>query len=66
MGFKECRKAAGLRQEEVARELQVSQACVASWEKGKWMPKGPRLIRVAALYGCTVDALLKNDQKTAD
>lgn len=65
MGFKECRIAAGLSQEAVARELQVSQACVASWESGKWMPKGPRLLKVAALYGCTVDALLKKE-KAAD
>lgn len=65
MGFKDCRIAAGLSQDAVARALQVSQACVASWESGKWMPRGSRLLEVAELYGCTVDALLRKE-KTAD
>lgn len=66
MGIKECRLAAGLSQEEAAAALGVKQPNISAWESGRWLPKTPRLIKVAQLYGCTVDELLESEKKVAE
>lgn len=61
MSFREARINAGLKGKDVAAHFGVHPAAVTKWEKGKNLPKSPRLIEVAKLYGCTVDELLKGN-----
>lgn len=58
MTLKERRIAANLRQEDVARELEVDQSSVCKWEVlgNKPLPKYQR--KLANLYGCTVEELM--------
>ena len=63
MSFLSSRKKAGLTQMEVAKAIGVSDAAVCQWEKGETMPTASRLIQIAKLYKCTVDKLLKEDEK---
>ena len=62
MGFMEMREKANLRQTEVARVLGVSQGAVANWEAGLNNPTADKLIKMATLYRCTVDELLKGSK----
>lgn len=64
MGFKEMRKKAGLTQREAGAALGISCAAVAQWETDLTMPSGKRLLEVAALYGCSVDELLREEEKS--
>lgn len=57
------RKQAGYTQEESARKLSVSKGAVGQWEAGFCKPKTARLNEIAELYGCTVDELLRPDEK---
>ena len=61
MSFYAKRKKAGLTQQQVADHLGISDAAVVQWEKGKTFPKTEFLPKLAKLYGCTVDDLLKED-----
>ena len=63
MGFKEARKAAGLTMAEAGKRLGVSDAAVAQWESGATMPTAKRLLKVAALYGCTIDELFAEESE---
>ena len=58
-GFLFERRSRKLTQTDVAQALGVDQSTVSCWESGKAQPRGAMLLRVAALYGCTVDQLLK-------
>ena len=59
MGFIEMRKRTDLSQKEVAKILGVSQGAVANWEKRTNYPTVDNLKKLAVLYGCTTDELLK-------
>ena len=50
---------AGIKQKEVAEKIGVDQSAVSMWERGKNKPRPQHLFRLAELYGCTVDELLK-------
>lgn len=50
-------------QREVAKALGVKAAAVSNWESGKTMPRASLLPRIAELYGCTVDELLKEEEQ---
>lgn len=63
MGFLNARTKAGISQEKVAAELGVTGAAVSLWENGKTQPRASLLVKIAALYGCTVDDLLKPSGK---
>ena len=63
MSFSSARLAAGLSVQQVIEKLKVSDAAVYMWETGQQHPRASRLPEVAALYGCTVDELLKPDEK---
>lgn len=52
------RVAAGLKQEEIARELKINRSTVAKWETGRAKPRADVLVKLARLFGCTVDELL--------
>lgn len=58
MGFLSAREKVGLTQKEVAEKLGVDQSAVSFWETGKTHPRASLLMRLARLYGCTVDDLL--------
>ena len=62
MTLKELRENSGLRQVDVADKLDVDQAAVSRWESGKTRPSRKYHPRIARLYGCTVDELLRTDE----
>lgn len=57
MTLEERRLAAGLRQEDVAKKLDVTQSAVSRWESGASKPLMKYRKRLARLYGCAVDEL---------
>lgn len=61
MTLREYRLKAGLRQEDVAKILEVDQAAVSNWERGKFDPLKKHQRKLAKLYGCTEDELLKGE-----
>ena len=61
MSFLSARTNAGLSQAKVARELGITDAAVCLWETGKTRPRASLLVKLAALYGCTVGVLLRED-----
>lgn len=52
------RKRAGLLQSEVAQAVDVDRTTVVKWEQGFSTPRVDKLLKLAALFGCTVDELL--------
>ncbi|MDE7365664.1 MAG: helix-turn-helix domain-containing protein [Ruminococcus sp.] len=54
------RKKMGLTQEEIAEKLGVSRQAVAKWERGDTMPDIESCIKLADIYGITVDLLVRN------
>ena len=66
MSFSVAREKAGLSQTEVAKALGVNQASVSYWESGKTQPRSAQLLKIAKLYGVTVDELLREDETNAE
>lgn len=60
MNLKERRVNSGLRQEDVAKKLNVGQGAVSRWESGETKPVKKHRVKLAKLYGCTVDEILKD------
>lgn len=58
-----CRYKAGKRVADVAAALQISRQAVYHWEQGLSLPKAKHLIKIAELYGCTVNDLLEPGKK---
>ena len=56
--LKAARVNAGLTQEKVAQELDISRATVRSYEKYKTKPDIETSKKLAALYGMTVDDII--------
>lgn len=56
--LKEIRKAKGIKQKELAKELQISQSAISDYENGKLEPSIENLIKMANLLDCTVDKLI--------
>lgn len=52
-----------LSQEDVAEKIGVSRFTIINWESGKREPKLSELIKLANLFGCTIDELV-NPQPT--
>lgn len=63
MNFTKAREAAGLTMAESARRLGVTTSAVSQWESGQTFPDARRLSEIAAVYGCTVDELLREPDK---
>ena len=61
MSFKSERKKSGKSVAEVMKHMGVTDAAVYQWETGVSLPRTDKLVRLAELYGCTVDDLLKDD-----
>ena len=55
----ELRKKAGLSQKDLAYQLGVTDKAVSKWENGKAKPGTETLGKLSALYGVSVDALLR-------
>jgi putative transcriptional regulator len=62
VSFKSARERASLTQEEAAERFDVDQSTVHAWETGKWMPRASLLPHIAAVYGCKIDDLFKDEQ----
>lgn len=57
MTLRELRLHSLLKQEEVAKKLNVDQSAVSNWENGKTNPLRKYRKKLAKLYGVTEDAL---------
>ena len=55
----ELRKAKGMTQEQLGRQLGVSAAAVSKWETGASDPSTANLIALAKLYGISPEELLE-------
>ena len=64
--IKEQRKLRGISQETVAQCLGVSRQAVAKWESGQSAPSTGHLLRLAELYGTTVEALVADEAAAPD
>ena len=56
--FYEYRKKSGLSQEELAARLGISRQSVSKWERGEASPDTANLIRLARIYGVSLDDLV--------
>ena len=55
------RKKNGLSQEELAQKLAVSRQSVSKWESGQSIPDLDKLLALSAIFGVTVDYLVKDE-----
>lgn len=61
LGIRKYREAAGLRQSDLAKKLDVDQTAVSNWELGKTKPLRKYHKKLSKLLNCTIDELLKED-----
>lgn len=61
--LKEARIQAGLTQEKVAEEIQVSRQTISNWENEKSFPDIVSVIKLSNLYDISLDKLLKGDEE---
>ena len=59
--IKELREKAGITQAAIAENLNVTQACVAQWEKNKASPQTDKLPKLALILNCSIDELFGNE-----
>lgn len=64
--LKNSRVNAGMTQEKVAEEINVSRQTISNWENGKSLPDVISVIKLSDLYGISLDELLKGDCKMID
>ena len=57
MSIRKMRERAGLRQEDLAKKLDVDQTAVSNWELGKSKPLRKYHKKLARILGCTVEEL---------
>ena len=57
------RTKAGWSQEFVARQIEVSRQTIMNWESGENKPNVDKAIKLAKLFGVTVEELLLDDQQ---
>lgn len=61
MAIKKYREAAEMSQQELADILGVGRSAVAMWETGQALPRVESLAKMAQLFGCTMDELVKKE-----
>jgi len=57
--IKEMRKRENLSQVKLADKLNVSQGLISHWELGRHNPTTSELIKLAQIFNCTIDDLIK-------
>ena len=55
------RKKKEMTQEELAEKMEVSRQTISKWESDGAFPETEKIIGLCELFGCTVDALLRDD-----
>lgn len=55
------RKANGYSQEDIAEKIEISRQAYAKWENGTTVPDIEKCMRLAELYGVTLDSLAKTN-----
>lgn len=53
----------GYSQEEVAEKIGISRQAYAKWEKGETIPDVERCLKLAEVYGTSIDALVRFEDK---
>lgn len=61
----ELRKAAGLSQEQLAEQLDVSRQSVSKWEAGQALPEIDKIVALSRVFGVSTDSLLKPGETPA-
>lgn len=61
MSFISARNNAGISRKSAADALGVSDVAVCLWETGRNLPKASLLPKIAELYGCSIEELLKDN-----
>lgn len=61
MSFREMRKRANKTVLDVQKALDVSDAAVYYWENGTTKPTADNMVKLARLYDCSVDDLLREE-----
>lgn len=64
--LKEARLAAGLTQEQAANAAQVSRQTMSSWENGRSVPDVVSVVRLAEVYGISLDTLVQDRAKARE
>lgn len=64
--LKECRKKAGLSQEQLAEKLCVSRQAITKWESNRGMPDISNLQNISRLFGVSIDYLLDDGETLLD
>lgn len=60
--LQELRKAKGLTQEELAKQLYVSRTAISKWESGKGYPNIDSLKEISRFFSVTIDELLSSEE----
>ncbi len=60
-----CRKKAGMSQEALAAELNISRQAVSRWETGEATPDTDKVVQLSRLFGVTTDYLLLDEIEAA-
>ena len=63
MNIEKRRIAAGLSQRQLSRLVGVQQNTISQYEKGKREPSLEVLIKLADIFGCTIDELVRGEKK---
>lgn len=61
----QCRKRAGISQEKLAEQLNISRQAVSRWETGEAMPDIEKVVRLSHIFGVSTDYLLLDEQEEA-
>ena len=63
MKLKTFRESQNMTQDELALKLNISRSSIAMWESGKSLPRTELLIKLADIFGCTIDELVRGEKK---
>ena len=63
MKLRVLRESQNMTQNELATKLKISRSTVAMWENGKSLPQTEILIKLADLFGCTIDELVRGEKE---
>ena len=59
--LQELRRKAGMSQDTLSEKLEVSRQAVSKWERDETMPETEKVVRIAQLFGVSIDYLLLAD-----